>query len=481
MIKFTMEDSDVEGQLEVNVKDAASLVTVAPRASRVSGSQLYRGARILLSSETENAVIKFTLDGSSPAEDSESVLTYNSDEPIVITDDNVTIKAIAYGQDLDPSEVSSFSYELKKSTVNYQMAKGWTWISHNLESPVNVADIASNVVRVVSQTGEAVNDPQYGLVGSLTELQPAIGYKVQVSDATDKIVKGFEMNANENTVNVLAGWNWIGYPLNQVMTVDEALEYFDATAGDMIVGQEEFAEYDGSVWTGTLKGFKPGQGYLFKTNTTTAIQFNTNTVSDAVNQIGKSNWLIGSPWTFDKHAYPNAMPVTAEFFVDGSKSTDEYVVAAFVGDECRGVGRWIGGRLMMNVYGDGGENVTFKAYNKVNKHYYTVAESLKFKADNEGTWYAPIALTLGNETTGMSEVNKDLLISVGSSYITVNAGGKNISSLTLTNMGGVTVLSASDLGTGATITTGSLSDGMYIVTIKAEGKTYYEKILKGNK
>jgi hypothetical protein len=90
-------------------------------------------------------------------------------------------------------------------------------------------------------------------------------------------------------------------------------------------------------------------------------------------------------------------------------------------------------------------------------------------------------LTLGNETTGMSEVNKDLLISVAGNAITVNAGGKIISSLTLTNMGGVTVLDVSNLGTGATITTGSLSDGMYIVTVKAEGKTYYEKILKSNK
>jgi hypothetical protein len=136
---------------------------------------------------------------------------------------------------------------------------------------------------------------------------------------------------------------------------------------------------------------------------------------------------------------------------------------------------------MMNVCGDGGEDITFMAYNKDSEQYFTVAEHVTFVSDNCGTWFVPMKLTLGNETTGMSEVNKDLLISVGSGYITVNAGGKNISSLTLTNMGGVTVLDVSDLGTGATITTGSLSDGMYIVTIKAEGKTYYEKILKGNK
>ena len=181
LIGFTMADSDIEGQLTVNVKEAKDLKTIEPRASRVSGSQLYRGAKILLTSETENAIIKYTLDGSSPAGESESVLTYNANEPIVITEDNVTIKAIAIGKDLEPSEVTTFVYGLKNSTIGYQMPVGWTWISHNMESPIATADIATNVVRVVSQTSEAVNDPQYGFVGTLTELKPAIGYKVQVS------------------------------------------------------------------------------------------------------------------------------------------------------------------------------------------------------------------------------------------------------------------------------------------------------------
>jgi len=481
---FNVVGTDVRDTLTVNVKEAEKLVTIAPRASRVSGSKLYNGEKIQLSCETEDAVIKYTLDGSDPAEAGESVRTYKADEPIVITTDNVTLKAIAEGKDLKPSEVAEFNYELKKSTIGYAL-KGWTWVSHNMENAVSTADftdgIAANVERIVGKTSEVINDPNYGLIGSLTELQPAVGYKIKVKANTDKIIKGNELNANENTVSVKAGWNWIGYPLNQTMTVNEALEYFEASVGDEIVGNDGTAVYDGETWNG-LELMNPGQGYLFKTATTADIQFNTNTVSVAASRVGKRNWLIGSPWSNDKYAYPNIMPLFAEFYVDGVKYDDgEFVVAAFAGDECRGVGRWIKGRLMMNVCGDGGEEITFKAYNKASEQYFTVAENVTFVSDNCGSWFAPMKLTLGNETTGMSEVNKDLFISVGNGYITVNAGGKNINSLTLTNMGGVMVLSASNLGTGATITTGSLSDGMYIVTIKAEGKTYYEKILKGNK
>ena len=481
---FNVVGTDVRDTLTVNVKEAEKLVTIAPRASRVSGSKLYNGEKIQLSSETENAVIKYTVDGSDPTEASESVLTYKAGEPIVVTE-NVTLKAFAEGKDLKPSEVAVFNYELKKSTIGYSFTD-WKWISHNIENAVSTADftdgIVANVERIVGQTSEVINDPKYGLIGSLTELQPAVGYKVKVKANTDKTLKGNELNANENTVSVKAGWNWIGYPLNQVMTVNEALEYFEASVNDEIVGNDGTAVYDGTSWNGTLQGMKPGQGYHFYTAADANIQFNTNTVSDAVNHIGKRNLFIGSPWTNNKYAYPNVMPLFAEFYVDGVKCDDgEFVVAAFAGDECRGVGQWIKGRLMMNICGDGGENITFKAYSKDSEKYFTVAEHVTFVSDNCGSWFVPMKLTLGNETTGLSEVNKDLLISIGSSYITVNAGGKNISSLTLTNMGGVTVLSASDLGTGATITTGSLSDGMYIVTIKAEGKTYYEKILKGNK
>jgi tRNA G18 (ribose-2'-O)-methylase SpoU len=135
----------------------------------------------------------------------------------------------------------------------------------------------------------------------------------------------------------------------------------------------------------------------------------------------------------------------------------------------------------MNVFGDGGEDITFMAYDKTSEQYYTVAEHVTFVADNSGSWFAPMKLTLGSEATGISQLNRDLLVDAAGNHLTINAGGKYINRVTLTNMGGVTVMSLSDIGTGATITTKSLADGMYIVTIQAEGKTYYEKILKTNK
>lgn len=485
VLNFAVEGTDVEGQMTVNVKDAANLMAMAPRASRVSGTEVYRGAKIQLTSETENAVIYYTLDGTCPCDlSSPSVMRYDPNEPIVIADDNVTIKAMATGTDLAESEVMEFHYVLKKTALGYQMPAGWTWISHNVETAVPVSEFEEHAERILSQTAETVKDPQWGFFGNLNELQPAVGYKVKVNEYTDKRLDGVEFNAIENTVGVISGWNWIGYPLNQVMTVDEALTYFSATSGDYIVGQDGFAEYDGSQWQGTLEGLRPGQGYLFKSATATDIHFNTNFVSNAVNSVGKRNWLIDSPWAFDSHAYSNAMPVTAELFADGFKASDgDYIVGAFVEDECRGVGQWRDGRIMMNVYGEADETVHFVAFDTDDDRYYDIMENVSFTADNQGSWFLPMTLTMGGETTGMKALYDEVAIrtSLNGDYLSVNIGGKLIDRLTITNTAGVNMLSVSNLGTGATITTGQLPSGVYIITVRAEGHTYYKKIVKANR
>ena len=80
----------------------------------------------------------------------------------------------------------------------------------------------------------------------------------------------------------------------------------------------------------------------------------------------------------------------------------------------------------------------------------------------------------------MEELNNKLSVTpnVVRDHITVSAAGRYISSLTLTNTGGRVVVSLTDLGKGATITTNQLPVGVYIVTVKADGQTFYKKIIK---
>lgn len=485
VLSYTMEDSDVEGLTTVNVKDAAMLVTIAPRASRVSGTQVYRGTKVQLSSETDGAVIYYTLDGSCPC-NTETAIKYDADAPIVINDDNVTIKAMAQGHDLAESDVVEFNYSLKTTTLGYTLPEGWTWISHNEETAVPVTEFHTGAERIVSQTQELINDPVAGFIGSLTELQPVVGYKVKQATEGNVRLNGYEWDATKQAVAVETGWNWIGYPVNQVMTVAEALAFFTPSEGDYLVGQNGFVEYADGEWKGTLEGMKPGEGFLYKSGAATEIPFNTTIVSTAGNRAFKRSVLIGSPWAANSRTYPNIMPLTAQLYDNGIKTSDgEYIVGAFVGTECRGVGQWKDGRLMMNINGTGGEELSFMAYNPLTEQMFNINETFKFDSNNLGTWHMPFMLTIGGETTGISISNRDsdFIVTplVARDHITVTAGGQDISHLTLTDMSGRVVTSLKNLGTGATITTSMLPEGIYIVTAKAGEQMYYRKIVKSYK
>jgi hypothetical protein len=481
MMRFTVVNTDAEGQMKVNVREAAKLVSMAPRASRVSGTQVYRGTEISLTSETQDAVIYYTLDGSCPC-NIETAMKYDPTKPIVINTDSVTIKAMAMTKDMEDSEVSEFKYFIKKTTVGLNMAEGWNWISHNVDVNEPISALGNGVERVLSQTKESVKDPVVGLIGNLTEMKPAEGYKVKVAQATECRLQGYEYDIRNNDVPVEAGWNWIGYPVSQTMTVNEALAFFNATEGDFVVGQDGFAEYVDGQWRGTLEGLVTGQGYLFKSAVTTEIPFNTAIVSTASSRMGKRNLLMGSPWAYDKHAYPNQMPLTAQLYDKGTVTTN-YVVGAFVEGECRGVGLWQDGRLLMSIYGQNGEQVRFVACDKENERFYEVNEAMTFTSDNVGSWHTPYSLTIGNETTAIKQAAGKLMVTpvVFSDYITVSSGQDEISLLTLTNMNGQQVISLKQVGQQAKVATAQLPEGMYILTAKTANGVLYKKIMKANK
>lgn len=481
VITFKVEDTEIQGQMLVNVKDANELFTIAPRASRVSGTEVYRGTKIQLTSETETADIYYTLDGTCPCdENNPSIIKYNPDEPIAIVDDNVTIKALAKGVDLEESETSEFNYKLKKTTLGYQFNEGWTWVSHNFEQPVPVKSFAPNADIITSQTEEAIKDPVYGLMGALKELQPAQAYKVKVPAAEENILTDNEYNALSKSIDVVNGWNWIGYPVNQTMTLDEAFAFYTPMEGDYVLGQEGFAEYVDGKWMGGLEGLKPGKGYMFKSGKNDEIFFNTTIVSVAASRINKHIALNKAPWACDKYAYANLMPMTAQLYKDGSLVKDgEFIIGAFAGTECRGIGLWKNDMVLMNIVGDSKEDITFMAADLTDGRFYDITENVQFHVDNVGSWLMPFNLHIGKEATDIKELWDELQVTpVFSDHITVNAGGRNISKLSLTDMGGRVVLRADNLGTGAVIPTLSLPEGLYVVTVVADGQTYYKKVLK---
>lgn len=327
---------------------------------------------------------------------------------VVATDSagNVEIKEAAREYTLDLFD------KMEKTDLAISLADGWNWISHNQANPLKPKDVfGDNVIEVKSQTKGLYHDSQYGMVGNLTELVATEAYKVKTSGADTEPyqLSDYIFNASTRPVELKQGWNWIGYPLAHKMEIAQALKNFAPEAGDYIIGRDEgYAEFTSDGWKGTLSLLTPGSGYMYKSGTTRNLFFNADADRSAYSEAKLRKELEGNPWHCDTHKYPDVMAVTAQLYDKGLVAdANDYHVAAFCGDECRGIGLVVDGVIMMSVYGNGNEEITFKAIDKNTGALMDIAERISFTADAIGRFAAPYALTLGDETTEIASVASD--------------------------------------------------------------------------
>ena len=475
MIDFSMEDVSVKGQTLVNVV-AKQVQPNAPTASRASGTEVFRNTTIELSSDIADAKIFYTLDGSCPC-DSGAVLYQ---KPIVI-DKDITIKAMVVDSEGNESDIVQFVYKIKRTNLGLDLAEGWSWISHNMESPLKVQLFEGKAERVQGQTGEVVDDPKYGLVGDLLELDATAAYKVQAKTASKMALNDYQYNARDHQITLESGWNWMGYPMSQTMSVDEAFANASPALGDLIVGLSGQAEYTAEGWKGSLKTLVPGQGYLYKAIRQMVFGFNTNLVSKAASLYAVAAQKPVAPWAVDIHAYPNVMPMTVTLqHADENLNGQSYDLGAFSGTECRGIGVYEDGRWFVTVHGEGDEIITFKAIHKDSEESYDVRESLPFVADNVGAYVQPYRLNFG-ESTGIADADQgSLSVSprVAESYVTVSLPGGVIDQVSITTANGKRVMVATACGTKTVMNVSDLSAGVYVVTVVSGDKFYYKKMIK---
>lgn len=478
MLTFTLAETDVKALSTVQVVIPELKMTAVPQATRASGTAVYRGTEVGLTCETEGAVIYYTLDGSCPCDENAPRQIYKT--PIAITED-MTIKAMAVVDEGDESEVAEFSFTIKRTNLGMELKEGWNWVSHNMETEVPTTALPQNATRIVGQTAELVNDPVYGLVGNLKTLQPDEAYKVQMSTDSVHVMSGYEFNP-ATSIDLKSGWNWLGYPVNQTMSLSEAFANMQPDNEDYIVGQDGFAQYADGAWTGTLQTLNPGMGYLYHSQSDKAFAYNGAIVSKAraIYGLGIKN---ETPWAVDKNKYPNVMPLIADIYVDGQKmSAGSYAVGAFCGMECRGVGKYVNGKLMMNIYGEGNEKITFRAVNNETEEVFDVIEQISFEETLMGSLNLPFALHVG-ESTGISEIERNWNVwpAVPSDYLYLSLNDKGFDRVTLTDVNGKVALVKTHVMDGEAIYVAPLIDGIYIVTAVQQGNVYYKKIMKTSK
>ena len=400
-IKYAMPDAGLEATTMVNVVDPALLNAVkAPRASRLSGTAVYRGQTIALTTESEGATIYYTTDGSCPC-DAATRIKY--ERPIVIND-AVTIKAMAMGINADESEVQTFDYTIRQSSVKLLLAEGWNWNSHDLASPLATTELNGVATRIVTQEREAIADPDLGLVGNLLSINAAETMKLLAPASAEKAFAGEQYNPTATQIELVRGWNWLGYPLGTALSLNDALALLEPDTDDCIETLDGgFATYtaDGE-WTGSLQLMQPGRGYLYKSGSDKSFAYN------AVSSVANAQALYGAhrlqtkaaPYELNRHRYPNMMPIVAT--LSGATLSEGSQVVALSEGECRGIANIeANGMIFLAVYGLGNETINFAAYDALSGEMMPISNTTAFAADMLGTAGVPYVLHIDGTATGI--------------------------------------------------------------------------------
>lgn len=359
------------------------------------------------------------------------------------------------------------------------LGNGWDWITVNgtpagsgsiilLSNGKWVSEMQNDngkVIEIRSQTALLYNDPTYGLFGDITELKPSDGmYKIKTEG---NVV--FDLGTSVNAISAsdlpqtVKGYTWLGYPhqIDQPLSALESALSTTAEEGDMIIGKDNFAEFNGSSWD-AVDGFtfKAGKGYMYYTQGNGGKTINWGTPDPSAAKafegtfFAKSNAPRMKIWEYDNSAFADNMPIVA--VLSGIDDPENYSVGAFVGDECRGEGGIAGGKYMfINVGGTAGETVTFKLYNYLDGTYSELTNTLTY-GGKAGSLKNPVELI--GQTTAIRT------ISIGDSEAII----------TITNAAGTVVRST----VGTSISLEGLPRGMYIITTNDGLHRISKKIVK---
>ena len=153
------------------------------------------------------------------------------------------------------------------------LVAGWNWISVDIivDDPVAMLDmlkaaLGDNGLQIKSMDDYTTyEDGEWGAMGDLEEMYNEQMYAIEVSADCTVTLQGTLATPDDYTIEINPGWNWIGFPCSQVVSLEDALANFDAEDGDQIKGAEEFSTFEDGEWgaMGDLEELVPGQGYKY--------------------------------------------------------------------------------------------------------------------------------------------------------------------------------------------------------------------------
>ena len=273
-------------------------------------------------------------------------------------------------------------------------SSGWNWYSSYIElSDIEGLEmleesLGANCEMIASQTSFTNYYEGYGWYGSLDNIVNEQMYRLKMSSPTTVTMTGTIADPADHPITITKGWNHIGFISTSSLSVNDALVNMAATAGEIVKSQSTFANYyDGFGWYGSLSTINPGMGLMYKSSNDNPVTFTYP--SSAKGELRANLTAENNHWVPDMYAYPTNMTMMAVVELnDVEVSTENYELAAFANNECRGsvrllyvepIDRYV---AFLTIAGDEESTVTFRLYNTANDTEYTDSDfNITYHAD----------------------------------------------------------------------------------------------------
>jgi hypothetical protein len=184
--------------------------------------------------------------------------------------DAVTFTANGYGSLGNPYVLN---FGLSSVTQTITLAEGWNWFSTYIEitNPIEMlqtleAALGENGLQIKNSNISTEYDSEWGWFGDLDE----VGFTneemimIKATNACTFELQGLPAHPASHPITIYPGWNWIGYPCAEEMTLNQAFSNFTPEEGDQIKNSEGSSEYDAEWgWFGDVETLVPGHGFMY--------------------------------------------------------------------------------------------------------------------------------------------------------------------------------------------------------------------------
>ncbi|MEA1886877.1 MAG: T9SS type A sorting domain-containing protein, partial [Bacteroidota bacterium] len=331
---------------------------------------------VLICYDNSSAGAKLTFKYYDPTEDT----VYDMDRSVDFESDMII------GSAVDPL-IMSVGVDFNKS-----FPVGWSWFSVNiLMDDMTLGNIlpSSSVENdyIKNQVASATYYDGYGWFGELEEIDPTELYKIKVQNNSDIDITGWAVDVAETPIDLVTGWNWIGYLPQVSIPIDEALSSVSFVDNDYIKNQTASSTYyEGYGWFGEqLSNLVPSDGYMMKVANPGTLIYPASSGTKSIHIVGETGDYGFNPREFEFNG-----SVTARVLIDSipAGSADDQLIA-YVDDEIRGVikgqyfeptGEYLFPAMIHSNLADG-EIVKFRYYDASKDKVYYCEETITFRKD----------------------------------------------------------------------------------------------------